>query len=301
MKKWYQEAIIRGVKMPTQRNSDTSENRWRRFIQPLLPGLPLGGLFVDLGCNAGFYARKAVDLGFKVIGVEIDDEYIKHAKYWEKNDPKGVEIIQGDICRYDLPVCQIALLANVHYWLTEFQLNKLIDNLKEKALSVIVVGRNWKSDRHKSPCDINSLRALFHDFIEVKSVVDKKHYSVLFNNPRLIEKDVNEVFNNQPLTKSRKFLRSFNKLIDDNSDPFNSDYYNYLKWRKFDGPEKLLAKRIELIKDIRKNGIKNPLLLGRIDEVGKYDKNRLTDGDHRIILAKKIGLKKVICKTWKPI
>jgi len=301
MQKWYQEAVIRGVKMPTQRNNDTSEKRWEGLIKPLLLGLFGKGLFVDLGCNAGFYTRRAMDLGFKAIGIEIDDEYIKHARYWEKNEPKGIEIIQADICEYDLPVCQVALLANVHYWLTELQLNKLTDNLRERALSVIVVGRNWKSDKHKSPCGIDALRALFHDFTEIKSVVGRKHYSVIFNNPGLIEKDVDEIFNNQPLTKSRKFLKSFNKLIDDDSDPFNSDYYGYLKWRRFNRPEKLLIRRIELIKEIRKNGIKTPLLLGRLDENGIYDKNRLTDGDHRAVIAKRLGFEKVICRIWKPV
>jgi len=38
-----------------------------------------------------------------------------------------------------------------------------------------------------------------------------------------------------------------------------------------------------------------------IEENGIYDKNRLGDGDHRIIIAKKLGIKKVICKVWKPV
>lgn len=293
MKKWYQEAIIKGAKMPFQRNRDTSQKRWERFIKPLFPMKE--GLLVDLGCNAGAYARWATDLGFKAIGVEIDDEYLKHARYWEKNDPKGVKIIKADIGQYHLPACQIALLANVHYWLTELQLNKLIKKLKERALFVIVVGRHQTSDKHKSACDINSLRALFADFSEGKLILGGKFYSVIFKNPNLIERSVNEVFNNQPLVKSKRFLKSFSKLIDDDSDPLNSDYYSYLKWRKFKNTRQLLWKRIDLIKDVRINGIKEPLLLGRMIK-GQYKKNILTDGDHRIIIAKKIGIKKVICK-----
>lgn len=292
MKKWYQEAVINGVKMPTQRHRDTSQKRWEKFILPLLPS---GGLMVDLGCNAGFYMRQAVDLGFRTIGVEIDDDYLEHARYWESLDPKGVIIIKGDLSKYELPACQVALLANVHYWLTQRQLNKLINHLKERALSVIVVGRHRRSKLHKSFCDLGSLRALFPDFTEGKSVIGGKHYSVILHNPNLIEKEVDEVFNNQPLTKSRKFLPSFSKLIADSSDPFHSDYFCYLRWRGFRNARDLLMKRVDLIADVRINGIKNPLLLGRMIN-GKYEKDRLSDGNHRIIIAKKVGIKKVICK-----
>ncbi|OGM29332.1 hypothetical protein A2630_01950 [Candidatus Woesebacteria bacterium RIFCSPHIGHO2_01_FULL_44_10] len=292
-KKWYQEAVINGVAMPFQRHRDTSQKRWERFIRPLLPSGR--GLLVDLGCNAGFYMRKAADLGFTTIGVEIDEDYLEHARYWESQDPRGVTIIKEDISKYDLPACQVALLANVHYWLTKPQLTKLVNNLKERVLSVIVVGRHARSQRHKSPCDLTSLRALFSDFIGDKSVIGYKHYSVIFINPRLTEKNVDEVFNNQPLVRSRKFLPSFSKLIDDPSDPTNSDYYRYLKWRGFENPKELLMGRVDLIADVRKNGIKNPLLLGRTVN-GQYEKDRLSDGDHRIVIAKKLGIKKVICK-----
>lgn len=294
-KKWYQEAVINGVRMPFQRNRDTSEKRWLTFILPLLPAG--SGLFVDLGCNAGFYMRKAVDLGYRAIGIEIDNDYLRHARFWEDQDPKGVTIIKGDLSEYDLPACQIVLLANVHYWLTDQKLRKLMRNLRKKALSVIVVGRHFRSDVHKSPCDIDSLRRLFRGFKEGKSIVGSKHYSVIFENPKLVEKEVTEVFNNQPLTKSRRFLPSFGRLIDDSSNPLNSDYYRYLRRRGFKDSKKLLMERVNLIDDVRKNGIKDPLILGRMVN-DKYQKDRLTDGDHRITIAKKIGIKKVICKIW---
>lgn len=291
--KWYQEATINGVEMPTQRTRDTSEKRWERFIKPLLPKEK--GLFVDLGCNAGFYARKAIDLGFKVIGVEIDEEYLKHARYWEENDPKGVEIVSGDIAEYDLPACQVALLANVHYWLVKTQLDKLMSGLRERALHVIVVGRHRRSDRHRSPCDLDPLRRLFQGFAEDGSIIGGKHYSAIFSNHQLAEMDVDTVFYNQPLVRSRKFLKSFSELIDDYSNPFNSNYYEYLKWRRFRDADRLLLKRVELIKSVCANGIKEPLLLGRMVN-GKYEKDRLLDGDHRIVLAKKKNIKKIICR-----
>ena len=42
-------------------------------------------------------------------------------------------------------------------------------------------------------------------------------------------------------------------------------------------------------------GIREPLTIGRMVK-GKFDENRLYDGDHRLIVAKKIGIENVVCK-----
>ena len=77
---WYQEATIKGVKMSQRRNRDTNEKRWKNLIEPLLPFTDGNDrLFMELGSNAGFYLRKMSDLGFKTIGVEIEDEFVAHA------------------------------------------------------------------------------------------------------------------------------------------------------------------------------------------------------------------------------
>lgn len=296
-KKWYQEAIIDGVAMPKQRTKDTNERRWCEFIKPLLP--PRKGLFVDLGCNAGFYMRNAVDEGYRALGVEIDDEYVQHAHYWEKKDPKGVEIVQADISTYDIPACTVALLANVHYWLTPKQLARLIQKLQERACMVLVVGRNQLSPIHESPCDVDELRKQFIHFKEVTSIHGEKHYSILFKNPYIISVTVNTLWKYQQLSRSQWFVPAFSELIDDDSDPLHSSYYRYLQRRiftkKIDARATLL-RHVALIKDVKRRGITRPLLLGRMKH-GRYSPLRLDDGDHRLILAKKLGIQDVICKV----
>lgn len=288
-KKWYQEAVINNKKMPTERQKDTNEIRWKRFIEKFL--LHKNGLFIDVGCNAGFYSRKARDMGFKVIGIENDEGYYEHAKFWEQEEPKGIEYLFMDASEYAFPVCNIVLLANVHYWMSYEQLERLINSLKEKALYVLVVGRNWLSPKHKYPCDITSLKMLFKDFDNEGQIIGRKHYSVLFKNKQLVEENVDELFSKQQFVRSRKFLIAMNTLIEGNS----LLYKKYLAWRGFSPSE--LNKKKALIKSIQKEGIKTPLLLGR-PEGGKYYSERLADGEHRLIIAKKLGIKKVICKQW---
>jgi len=302
--RWYQEAVINEIGMTVSRKKDTSEKRWNNLIKPLIPYKKgENRMFIELGCNAGFYCRKMADLGYKSIGIEKEVEFIRHACFWESCDPRGVKIIEGDINNYEIPCSSIVLIANVHYWLTTLELNTLIKKLREKSLYVIVVGRHNPSPKHKSPCDSEFLKISFSGW-EIKDIrYGIKHYSIIFKNPDLIEKDVNEIFPFQQLSNSKRFLPSFEKFIrlvlsERKFNPLKTDYYKYLKWRKFDDIKSIIKKHINLIVNIKQNGITKVLEIGRIVN-GKYEKDRLVDGDHRYIIAKTVGIKKIICKINK--
>ena len=297
---WYQEAVIKGIKMPTKRTNDTNENRWNSFIKPMFVyKLPQEGderLFIELGCNAGFYLRKAVDLGYRAIGVENNSTYIGHAKYWEKQDPKGVSIVDSDLNLYKLPAAYVILLANVHYWLSPEELTTLVDKLSKSAIYVIVVGRNKSKTVHKSACDKDSLKKSFCAWKSIKIIPAEKHYSALFKNPNLIEKDTEELFDCQPFIKSTRFLSSYTKLIEkvltgEKVDYITDDYYKYILWRRFKKPELLWQKHCNLIKNVAEYNIMVPINVGR-----NHDYNKLDDGNHRLIIANYLGIRKVICQ-----
>jgi len=55
---------------------------------------------------------------------------------------------------------------------------------------------------------------------------------------------------------------------------------------------------VDLVASIQQEGIKDPLLIGRVVK-GKYESDRLVDGDHRLIVAKKLGIQNVICRVVK--
>jgi len=301
--KWYQEAIINGIEMPTRRKTDTNEKRWKTFIEPLLPFKGENRTFIDLGCNAGFYCRKMSDLGFKATGVEKDIIPIRHATYWESCEPKGVKIIRQDINKYEIPTASIVLLANVHYWLTPKELKELVNKLKEKAIYVLLIGRHKPVKTHKSLCDFDTLKKVFKGWDLRESIVPKgqKHFSVLFKNSNLVEKDVEEIFHHQQLAKSKKFLPAYTDLVKTISNGNGVDlketkYWDYLTWRKFKSPERLMNRHVKLIGSMIDNGIIEPLIIGRVEGF-EYNENRLTDGDHRYIIARELGIKKLICKV----
>jgi len=311
--KWYHEAIINGVKMKARRNNDPSEGRWNTFIKPLLPFKQGERRRVtDLGCNAGFYTRQCTDLGYKAIGVERDPIFLAHARYWEENDPKGIKIIEEDLNEYDIPVSSIVILAQVHYWLTPEQLKKLVEKLKEKSQYVIVVGRYKRTNKTiikdilpglKSASGVDELKLTFGEWNIIKTIYGEgknfRHYSMLFKNSNLEERDIDEIKLYPQNMKYKGFLPAFNKLIDSvlSNKIDSTDYIKYLTKRRFKNKDKVLKKHIKLINDMVENGIREPITTGRMIK-GEYNKNGLWDGDHRFAVAKKIGIKKLVTKTF---
>jgi hypothetical protein len=301
---WYQEATIEGVKMPFRRSSDTNERRWKGLIEPLVPFTDgKDRLFVELGSNAGFYLRKMAGFGFKTIGVEKENEFVTQARYWEEHEPMGTVTLHKDLNDYDIPACQVLLLANVHYWLDEKQMSALVHKLKRKVLYVIVVGRFRSLSPHKSPCDLATLKKWFRSFVQGETTQSKKHFCTVFRNPRLVEKDTHELGFFQQLMKSKKFLPEFEKFIDQVLDgkvtglDRKNGYYKYLSWRGFPNRKKIFIDKIGLVKSVAKHGILIPLVIGRRKENGKYNPNLLYDGDHRYILARKLGIDKILCRV----
>ncbi|MFA7195738.1 MAG: methyltransferase domain-containing protein [Candidatus Neomarinimicrobiota bacterium] len=297
--KWYQEAVINGMTMPTRRIHDTNEKRWKKFIEPLIE--LDSGFVTDLGCNAGFYCRKFAERGFRATGVERSTEFFRHAEYWESSDPRGVRLINCDITEYSLWTAHYVLLANVHYWLTPEDLEKLVTQCRNKALHVILIGRYNPYKGHKSPGHLGFLEKLFDGWNEGKVIKGDKHFSVIFSNPDLVARDVDDIFHFQQLYKSQKFLPSYNALIDDvlagrKFDPLETEYFEYCRWRRFKNKAGMVQRHINLVYSMRDEGVREPLTIGRMVD-GKYEPNRLVDGDHRLIVAKKLGIKSLICQV----
>jgi len=295
--KWYQEATINGVKMRTFRRRDTNEGRWNNLIKPLIVE---GDAFLELGCNAGFYLRKAKDMGFrKAIGMEKDANYLRHAAYWESCEPKGIEVIAGAISPNfnwdEIPMVDTCLLANFHYWLTDEELKDCIGKLWNKTVYCLVIGRG-NHITHTSKADKDTL---LENFKRWKVVAERKYdkfYSVLFKSD-LDSYNVDSLYKLQQLTRSRKYEKAFTALIRDVMEgrkiiPAPTLFYEYTQWRQRRWPapkiEAYVEGWIKLIKEITAKGLNRPLLCNL--------NNHILDGDHRIMIAKQMGWKNVIVR-----
>src|SRR5262245_59602595 len=60
------------------------------------PGLlaacePVGGLdALDLGCGQGYFARELARRGARVVGIDLSDKMIAHARAHEQREPLGI-------------------------------------------------------------------------------------------------------------------------------------------------------------------------------------------------------------------
>lgn len=289
--KWYQEATINGADMPTRRQNDTNEKRWNKFIKPFVS--EGDGVITDLGCNAGFYCRKFAELGYSPVGVERDYKALRHAHYWESESPRNVRIIESDITEYDLTCSRYVLLANVHYWIEDEKLQELVAKLRAKAVRVIVIGRHKPHRDHKSLSTLSYVKELFSGWGASDVIENGKHFSICFYNPDLLELETEKIFPHQQLAGSRKFFPSYKKLVHlvrENQvfDPAETEYYDYLKWRKFKNTDKLIEKHINVIETMPY--MREPITV---------DGETVIDGDHRLIVAFVDKQKTLIAKRGK--
>lgn len=307
---WYQEAVINGVAMPRRRQGpDTSQRRWDTLIRPLMcsgwwgePGAGgRGRRFIELGSNAGFYLRKARELGYEAIGVENNPLFVAQAKYWEAQEPVGAVTIDMDLDKYDLPVAHTVLLANLIYNLPPEQVDNLVRKLNVHALRVIVIGRHKPLKAHKSPCDKKSIQGYFKDWLPINGGDDGKHFSILFINPNLVEADIREIeifdYRQPHVEVLQVVFPEFIQQIDrGNPNLKDTNFYRYMRvigesWNR----RRMLAKRyVELFHSIKKDGLTKPLLVEPV-----RTSLILIDGVHRYMIARYLGHKRVICINYR--
>jgi SAM-dependent methyltransferase len=289
-----------------------NEGKWDNFIAPLLPEDCSEMTFVEIGCNAGLFLRMATERGFqRVVGVESDkNAYQMGIKY---RDSLGLNyrIHRAEVGeQFDftlLPAADVVLLANVHYYMHIRQFVYVLDHLIHKARRCVVVsiqkprGLLWKASR-----DVAAVRGKFADWQEIGSVPTispdgdphpRSMYSVAFASKikRVSIDRIRALQNNN--SRDAKINKDFiGKCLYQKTDVRNTGYYKRELWKetKRQNPPaaEIVLKRVQdkkdLIRDIRDNGIKNPIL---IDSDGK-----LLDGVHRLLTMEVMGYKTILAR-----
>ncbi len=157
------------------------EWRWTELVEPLVPKDGEGRMLLDLGCNAGFYMRKAQKMGYKTIGVEKDPDYISQA-------PKNLDIIKADVNYHKTHCAYLTLLACVHYHQSDEQVEALFHNLMYSTAYLLVMGRH--KGKVKSRPGQNHLMKKLRGWKLIDSKQAKAFYTVLVKNPRYAELNV---------------------------------------------------------------------------------------------------------------
>lgn len=272
--------------------------RWEQLVKPILNKDGESRVFLDLGCNEGFYMKKAINYGYKAIGIEQEPWYIDRAD-------NTLDIRQGDIntfksnhaCKF--PCAYVTLLSNVYYHQSPEQIASLLLNLLYSTNYLIITGRR-RNTRVKTDPRREYLVSMIEGWRIVKETKGTKFYSLLLRSPRLGEYDVDKLYeatHNFTIKTDGvdDFFPSFNDFVRktiDNPD-FDPSAHPFMDYQKRRGWSYRLGRcwdYKELVRDIQKNGLTEPLRV-----VG----NHLKDGHHRLVIAKELGYKRIVCRRFK--
>lgn len=268
------------------------EARWRDLLAPLIDPDGRERKFVELGCNAGFYLRKAVELNYEhIIGIERDPEFVRQALEFEA----PVRIVQADIHEWEIPACHTALLACVHYWQTDDQIKNLLGRLRRKALHLVVMGKH--RGQSLTPPDRSSFLRKLRGWDVIDQRRTSRHWSLLLKNRNLYEADVEELYASQReaidwTDDGKDFFPAFEDYVGlvlsgQYFDPRRTRFARYLKTRKFRYRELMLQAYRDMVYSVQHDGILSPLVV--------YERRRVLNGNHRLAIAHLTGIKKVIC------
>jgi len=277
-----------------------NEGKWNNFIVPFLPKHCEKNVFIDVGCNAGLFLKLAKEKGFdKIIGIEPDKETYNKAIKYRGEDCYQLINNKGQDCIDILPVADVTLFANSHYYIPINDFKKYIKKLKERTVYCIIVTVKKQPNDNYAPSNIEGIRCYFKDWKEIKTIHIKKDNtpysremtSICFKSP-LLERISIDILDN-----GNEQQRNFYEELDRGLHWSETDYYRRMKsYRRHSGSrqemwseEKLnnyMQERVDLYEDIKKNGLKDPLKVKRSD-------NRITDGNHRHRIAKHLNYKTI--------
>jgi SAM-dependent methyltransferase len=290
-----------------------SNGKWDTFIVPLLPLKEECEemTFIEVGCNAGLYLKRAKEWGFKnVIGVECDEFALSYANKYRDHlgyDYKLLKRTVGTTFSFDeLPVADYVLLSNFHYHLGINVWVDFLDRLQYKTRNCIVVScqlrRNLES---KASGEYEAIKNNFKSWEEIKSVTNvptkgdsspRKVWSLLFKS-KLQRRSLDEFI--PPIEQASAMFRYAFGLAQDvvrrsHVHLRHTKYYGYLKKRKGIRwtPNRVYEhtkSKVDMMYDVKNNGMKTPLF------VRMYPKIR--DGYHRAAILKALGYKTAITRV----
>ena len=318
--KYHQNIALNGEDMPAEYTSRKgssffNEGKWENFIKLFLPDDPTDRTFVEIGCNVGLYLKLATEYGFRnVVGVEADANNCAMAERYRDAQGLDYRVLHrtvGDDFSFDeLPVADVMLLSNMHYYIHMQHFMPFLDRLRFKTINCIIVSREMREKKHGHPLpEVAPIRHMFKDWEMMR---------IKYTSSNMLKRDphprhVHSLHFRSPLqrqsikdytTRTQKYVlqQEWIDLIRAGK-PFRlEDTNNWAYWvqRKQLDKEKPqdrwsdeqiqahVQRRLDLVRDILEHGVKEPLLV-RPDR-------QCIDGGNRAAILKLLGYNSVIVR-----
>ena len=273
-----------------------NKGKWDNFV---LPFLKERGTFIDMGCNAGLFLLFAQQEGFdRIIGVDSDEGAVKRGLEWRDTHGGKYDILlkRMEECIDDLPVADYTVFANAHYYFTINDWLDYLDKLQYKTrYCIIVTAEKRHGNRCWAQAHVPDIRNYFKTWKEEGFIdelplegdpMPRRLWGLLFKSPHLEKVPIGS------LDCGNHVQDQFYAEIDKGVPYQKTRYYRILKpyrkkWSE-DRLNKWVEERIRVYQDLKKNGLKKPLIIN--------SSNLILDGNHRYSMMKHLGYKEVIVR-----
>ena len=280
-----------------------NKGKWDNFVVPFLPDDCKNMILVDMGCNAGLFLKLAQDRGFsRVIGVDVNKEAIRRARNYKERNGGTYEILYSDIraCIDKLPAADFIVFANSHYYLPIDHWLNLLDKLRVKTRYCILVTVEKRIGTHRASGHLVDIRNYFRDWREngitkvslENDPFPRPLYGLCFKSCWIDRVSIDNLIDSNSVWRT---LYDFWVEIDKGVDFCKTPYYEILKKRRIerrkwdkDKVDASFRQKIEIFQDMKKNGLKEPLIVDR--------NNKVIDGNHRLEIMRYLGYKSVLVR-----
>ena len=320
MIRYHQNITIDGQAVPAEYTNrrDSSffnEGKWKNFIVKFLPKDPTDMTFVEIGCNVGLYLKMASDYGFRnVVGVEAGEANCAMAERYRDAGGYDYKVLHRTVGKDfdfdEIPVADVVLLSNVHYYIHMEHFVPFLDQLRNKCINCIVVSRQMKDKRHGSPQpEADAIRHMFRDwsceriqFTSSNMLKGDPHprrpHSLLFRS-QLQRQSIKDY-----TTRTQKYVlqQEWIDLIRAGREVVLENTQNWAYWKKRKQTDKEtprfrwtddqirehVQKRYDLVRSIMEDGVRVPLYVKPHREC--------IDGGNRAAILKLLGYNSVIVR-----
>lgn len=303
--KTYQNVKLKGIS-PNKNYINSkfyNEGKWNNYIAPLLPEDRKEMTFIEFGSNAGLYLKMAEDKGFKtIVGVDKSKSHCKVARRYQKNLVINKSI--GENFDFNtIPIADVVVMANIHYHMRISDFLLFTDRLRFKTRYLILVSAKNTPRHWRAAADKKSIENYFKEWKLIKYIkplplegdcCPRETFSFLFESDlkRVEMKNIFRERNGEKIMLSTYKLmnRLASEVLNNNTlDARQTSFYKKLLKRLGDNESfKRANKSIAAMYDIKKNGMRNPIILQK--------SNKIIDGDHRFAVLNELGYKTIIAR-----
>jgi hypothetical protein len=275
-----------------------NEGKWENYVVPFLPKNCKGLTYVDMGCNAGLFLKLAEERGFsKVVGIESGKAAVKRGlAYRDKHGYKyDIQCRYMERSLWHLPMADYVSFINSHYYLLIHDWLDILDRLQFKTMYCIITTTRRTEWLCNASSHGSNVKRYFKNWklmgvIPQLPIKDdpcpRSLWNYCFKTPSLEKVPIGKLEGGQHVQGA------YYKQLDEGVPPLKTRYFKMFCKRHKTTPRKRLEwrmhQKVKLYEDVKKNGIKNPIIVNH-----HY---RVLDGNHRYNILKYLGYKKVIVR-----